>query len=196
MKWFFFALLTLNLLFFGWQSLRSGNSEGTVIPAIPPGTATLKLLSEARDQPPPTTAGACALLGPFADAGAAAPVVTRLTALGYVAQPRPDALGYRVLLPPDAGATLQQLAQTGFPNARLLRTEEPAGTILLDTHPERAAADAKAASLRASGYAAYVDERPQYWLTLSAPAGQTPTPALLNELNADADVTLHIAACP
>ncbi|EKF72790.1 hypothetical protein A11A3_16952 [Alcanivorax hongdengensis A-11-3] len=187
MRWVFYSLLVLNLVYLGWQVTRS------LAPAAPPvslsspasgGGANLQLLSE---QPQPRRDGSrmaaggtlCPVLGPWAAGPDARAALVQLQAAGVAGHVRAvtvkkDRLNW-VYLPPyqdrdRALAVLRELQDHGV-DSFVVKEGEDANAISLGYFSSQESAEGLRLKMRNAGYPAFVRETAkdvtEYWLYLA-----------------------------
>ena len=188
MRWVFYSLLVVNLVYLGWQ-LASGAvwnaGPSTVIerPAGDPSDApALRLLSEApqparalRSDAPPRP-GLCPVVGPWSARGDAERARVQLEAAGLAATIRAvtvqkDHLNWVYLPPYDsrerALEVLSELQSRGV-DSFIVKTGEDANAISLGYFTSEDSAEGLRVKMHNAGYPAFVREtsRPvtEYWL--------------------------------
>ncbi len=189
MRWVFYSLLVVNLVYLGWQ-LASDAVWGAGAAAVteradvgaPPEAPALRLLSEA-PQPDralragvPARPGLCPVVGPWSARGEAERARVQLAAAGLVATIRAvsvqkDHLNW-VYLPPygsreRALEVLSELQSRGV-DSFIVKAGEDANAISLGYFTSEESAEGLRVKMHNAGYPAFVREtsRPvtEYWL--------------------------------
>lgn len=217
MRWVFYSLVVVNLVYLGWQLVADtvvprpvANTEQ---PAASAGGATLHLLSEdpqpARQNPPPASVhktGLCPVVGPWSGRGEAERARVQLDAAGLRASVQAvtvhrDHLNW-VYLPPypsrqKALAVLGDLQSHGV-DSFIVKDGQYANAISLGYFTSDDSAQGLQLRMRDAGYPAQVTQtsRPvtEYWLYM--PDQAAGSPALKDFLAGNPDVKQDMAACP
>lgn len=216
MRWVFYSLLVVNLVYLGVQLSKSlaAPREAAVslrAPALTAGGERLLLLSES---PQPTREGGrrleagslCAVVGPWGSSDAAHAGAVQLRAIGLPGQVRAvdvekDRLNW-VYLPPYADReralrVLQELQDRGV-DSFVVKNGEDANAISLGYFSSAESAEGLRVKMRGAGYPAFVRETSravtEYWLYL---AGQelAEKSELKVFLRANQSLKLSRAAC-
>lgn len=193
MRWVFYSLLVVNLVYLGWQ-LASGAFWGAGSPAViagadageSPDAPALRLLSEAPQparapRPEPVGPGLCTVIGPWSARGGAERARVQLEASGLGAAIRAvtvqqDHLNW-VYLPPynsreRALEVLSELQSRGV-DSFIVKAGEDANAISLGYFTSEESAKGLRLKMYNAGYPAFVREtsRPvtEYWLYMSEP---------------------------
>jgi len=194
----FFALLFVNLVYFGWALWVMPP------PTVPPSEAhlhlpPLKLVEELPPEqrpdpdavrPAPDTTQACLSIGPFADVNASAQAAALLKDKGFDARQRGAqgemTEGYWVFIgnlanEAETDHMLVSLEHNGVKDALVMPpTADTGRRISLGLFTERGRAERRAQSVRAMGIKAEVAERKLpgtlYWVDLSPPPGMMTVP--------------------
>jgi len=192
-RWVFYSLLVVNLVYLGWQLTMAALAPEPGVVAAPtaaPQGPTLRLLSEVsrprRDQPAPSETGApaglCPVVGPWAGEGAAERARIQLAAAGLEGSIRPvsvqkDHLNW-VYLPayPGRDQALEVLSelQTLGVDSFIVKTGEDANAISLGYFSSAESAEGLRVKMQGAGYPARVRQTSravtEYWLYLPAQA--------------------------
>lgn len=214
MRWVFFSLVVVNLVYLGWQSIAD-----TVMPEPPvrleqtasPGHI-LRLLSEDPQPRREVAAGSrrgsemCPVVGPWPDKGEAARARIQLEAAGL--QPRVEAVSVQkdrlhwVYLAPyssreKALVVLADLQSHGV-DSFIVKTGEYVNAISLGYFSSSDSAEGLRMQMRSAGYPAFVTETSravtEYWLLMPGEAANSP--ALDDFMVGNPGVTRDMAACP
>lgn len=218
MRWVFYSLVVVNLVYLGWQGVMMAVEPAA--PKVPaastvsgqvPSVPTLKLLTEApqgRRAPgagPEAGPGLCPVVGPWSGRGAAERARIQLAAVGLngrieAVSVQRDHLNW-VYLPP-AETRERALAVLGELQARgvdsfIVKTGEDANAISLGYFSSADSAEGLRLKMRNAGYPAFVRETSrlvtEYWLYLpEAAAGAI---ELEDFLAGNPDVGRDRAAC-
>lgn len=214
MRWVFYSLVVLNLVYLGWQLTLGGHKQPVeaAVPAAQHG-ARLQLLSESaqrrRQAEPLRAAGAkqglCPVVGPWASREEAGRAAIQLEAAGLRAHIRAvtmqkDHLNWVYLPAYDSRAraleVLGELQSRGV-DSFVVKEGEDANAVSLGYFSSADSAEGLRIKMRNAGYPAFVREtsRPvtEYWLYL--PMAQAESPALEDFLVGNPTVIRDRAAC-
>jgi hypothetical protein len=197
-RFLFFALLFMNLVYFAWAHWIDAPRPAPVNEAI----AHLPRLKLADELPPDqrpqphaaqktslSSTQSCLSLGPFADPASSAQAAALLHAKGFDPRPRSEQSqvsgGYWVYVgglgQAEADHALVALERNGITDALVMPDNGAAGRRLsLGLYSERARAERRAEAVRQSGLEAEIAERKLpgvlYWLDLTPPPGVNTVP--------------------
>jgi hypothetical protein len=192
-RFLFFALLFMNLVYFAWAHWIDAPRPAPVNEAIT-HLPRLKLADELppAERPQPHTAqktslgstSACLSVGPFGDLGSSARAAALLEAKGFEPRQRPEqghsSQSYWVyvagLSQSEADRALVALEHNGITDARVMPENGEAGRRLsLGLYSERPRAERRAEAVRQSGLKAEIAERKLagtlYWVDVIPPPG-------------------------
>ena len=215
MRWIFYSLLVINLVYLGVQlgkELSSSRAEpGLAVAAPPSGGKPIVLLAE---QPQPRRTGKrqvavgalCPVVGPWESRDAAKAGAVQLRAAGLTGQVRAltveqDRLNW-VYLPPYADreralAVLRELQDHGV-DSFVVRDGDDANAISLGYFSSAESAEGLRVKMRNAGYPAFVRETSrsvtEYWVYLTDPAPEEKE-ELKVFLEANQALKLDKAAC-
>lgn len=213
----FFALLLLNLLFFGWAEWID---EPAPAPNPIAGLPRLELASEMPKARRSASAGQalalgasaaaaprCVSIGPFEDAAGAQKAVKMLRARRLAPQQRTVQAvvrRYWVYLgafkrQDQITRILQRLERKGVDNAEAMPAEQGLRRISLGVFADRARAERRAGALRAMGFVPKVKSRDLpgtiYWLDITVKGGAAAVPLQgLEPVTGDSQIAVR--ACP
>jgi hypothetical protein len=216
-RFLFFALLFMNLVYFAWAHWIDAPRPAPVNEAIT-HLPRLKLADELppAERPQPHTAqktslgstSACLSVGPFGDLGSSARAAALLEAKGFEPRQRPEqghsSQSYWVyvagLSQSEADRALVALEHNGITDARVMPENGEAGRRLsLGLYSERPRAERRAEAVRQSGLKAEIAERKLagtlYWVDVIPPPGVSAVP--LQDLFAEGiNSQIAVQPCP
>lgn len=204
MRWIFYSLFVVNIVYLGLQLTKS-LTEPAAVPSLQlpqvAGGASLALLSEhpqpRRDARNPVAGGSlCPVIGPWESESAAQAGVVQLKAVGIAARVRAlaiekDRLSW-VYLPPYASrdkalVVLQELQDRGV-DSFIVKDGEDANAISLGYFSSEESAEGLRVKMRNAGYPAFVRETSrtvtEYWAyLLDSAAAEKPEVKVFLEAN-------------
>lgn len=213
MRWVFFCLLVLNVVYLVWSLVVSAVTPGApVLRDSPVAAPTLQLLSEAGTGVDPSGAAEaplemCVALGAWESLGDADGVLKKLAANGYAGRIRTvtatrDRL-YWVYLPPvderdEALRVLRELQAKGV-DSFVVSEGEDANAVSLGYFSSDESARGLAVKMNAAGYPAQTRETDrkvsEYWLYFKAQSIPDGAQAVRDLVAGDAGLKAHNVAC-